>query len=212
MKDQTSLIQKIENYVLIASAVLASVLLGERMYTEYITKKAPTAIEQKVIEEKPKIQLEKKTLENKVDQSQYSIPNTDGNFLNDSEEILLARLIYGEARGEPYDTKVAIAQTVLNRVKEKKWYGKNLQEVILKPKQFSCFNPNDPNFEKLKNPLKYEKLEVWQECYAVAKKVLNREVKDVSQGANHYCTNNPSWAKNKQPLSRKGNIKFYKLE
>ncbi len=35
----------------------------------------------------------------------------------DSETYLLARLVHGEARGEPYTGKVAVAAVVLNRVK-----------------------------------------------------------------------------------------------
>ena len=36
---------------------------------------------------------------------------------NESESYLLARLVHGEARGEPYVGKVAVAAVVLNRVK-----------------------------------------------------------------------------------------------
>lgn len=36
---------------------------------------------------------------------------------NESETYLLARLVHGEARGEPYVGKVAVAAVVLNRVK-----------------------------------------------------------------------------------------------
>lgn len=36
---------------------------------------------------------------------------------NSNDEYLLARLIYGEARGEPYTGQVAVAAVVLNRVK-----------------------------------------------------------------------------------------------
>lgn len=154
--------------------------------------------------EKPKIQLEEKI-------NQSLVLDTDGNFLNDSESILLARAIYGEARGEFYDTKVAIAQTILNRTGKNKWWGNTLHEVLLKQYQFSCFNQNDPNYQKLQDPLKYEDPKVWEECYDVAEKVLNHNIQDISQGATHYCTNNPSWAKNKQPLFTKGKTKFYKL-
>ena len=40
--------------------------------------------------------------------------STNSNDLN-----LLSRLVYGEARGEPYKGQVAIAAVVLNRVKNK---------------------------------------------------------------------------------------------
>lgn len=204
MKDNSSLMQKIEKYTLIAGAVLTGLVFGERIYTDYKNNKSSTSVEQKVIEEKPKIQLE-----NKIDEGLN--PNSDGDFLNDSEATLLARAIYGEARGESYDTKVAIAQTILNRTGKNKWWGNTLHEVLLKPYQFSCFNKNDPNYPKLQNPLNYENPRVWNECYDVAEKVLNHKLEDQSMGATHYCTNDPSWTKKNQPLFTKGKTKFYKL-
>ena len=40
-----------------------------------------------------------------------------GGSSNDNDLYLLARLVYGEARGEPYKGQVAVAAVVLNRVK-----------------------------------------------------------------------------------------------
>lgn len=40
-----------------------------------------------------------------------------GTGSNSNDEYLLARLVYGEARGEPYTGQVAVAAVVLNRVK-----------------------------------------------------------------------------------------------
>ena len=46
---------------------------------------------------------------------------------NSSDLNLLSRLVYGEARGEPYNGQVAVAAVVLNRVK----IGSIIQEPIL---------------------------------------------------------------------------------
>ena len=43
--------------------------------------------------------------------------NSSGNVSNSSDLNLLAKLVYGEARGEPYEGQVAVAAVVLNRVK-----------------------------------------------------------------------------------------------
>ena len=43
--------------------------------------------------------------------------NSSSNSTNSSDLNLLARLVYGEARGEPYTGQVAVAAVVLNRVK-----------------------------------------------------------------------------------------------
>lgn len=63
---------------------------------------------------------------------------------------ILARTIYGEARGEKTIGKKAIACVVLNRYKSGKWFaGKTIAETCQKKYQFSCWNPTDPNRQKI---------------------------------------------------------------
>ena len=47
----------------------------------------------------------------------YTSSNSSSSSSNTSNVNLLARLVYGEARGEPYTGQVAVAAVVLNRVK-----------------------------------------------------------------------------------------------
>lgn len=48
----------------------------------------------------------------------YNSSNSGSSTTNNSTDVnLLARLVYGEARGEPYTGQVAVASVVLNRVK-----------------------------------------------------------------------------------------------
>ena len=47
----------------------------------------------------------------------YSSSNSKSTSNNSTDVNLLARLVYGEARGEPYSGQVAVAAVVLNRVK-----------------------------------------------------------------------------------------------
>ena len=48
----------------------------------------------------------------------YNSSNSGSSTTNNSTDVnLLARLVYGEARGEPYTGQVAVAAVVLNRVK-----------------------------------------------------------------------------------------------
>ena len=57
---------------------------------------------------------------------------------------ILARTIYGEARGETDEGKRAVGLCILNRYKSKKWFSANtIAEVCQKPLQFSCWNKND---------------------------------------------------------------------
>ena len=67
---------------------------------------------------------------------QYVIPVTE------AEVTLLARLIEVEARGEPYQGKVAVGAVVVNRVKDSR-FPNTVREVIYEPKQFHT--PGLPN-------------------------------------------------------------------
>ncbi len=118
------------------------------------------------------------------------------NLNNDSENVLLARMLFGEARNCSQDEKTAIAYTAVNRANDgKKWNGTTVKTALLTPSQYSCFNLNDPNRKKLMDPEKYD-VKSWKECLAVAEKVLSGEYSD-SARATHYHTQNilPSWAK-----------------
>ncbi len=47
----------------------------------------------------------------------YNSSGNSGSSSNSSDLNLLSRLVYGEARGEPYEGQVAVAAVVLNRVR-----------------------------------------------------------------------------------------------
>jgi len=73
-----------------------------------------------------------------------------------SDETLLARLIYAEARGESEAGKLLVAQCVMDRLRDGTW-GDTLQEVITYPEQFAVSNTyND-------------------ECLDIARRVLGGE-------------------------------------
>ncbi|MBQ2700238.1 MAG: spore cortex-lytic enzyme [Clostridia bacterium] len=56
---------------------------------------------------------------------------------NESETYLLARLIHGEARGEPYVGKVAVGAVVLNRVKSPS-FPNTIAGVVYQPGAFDA--------------------------------------------------------------------------
>jgi spore germination cell wall hydrolase CwlJ-like protein len=122
---------------------------------------------------------------------------------------VLARTIYGEARGESKKGKEAIACVILNRVRKKTWYGKTVDDVCLKPWQFSCWNKNDPNREKIK-AVRVTNL-VFFQCYEIARKAVCGGLEDVTNGATHYHTKSisPKWAKGKSPCAEIGHHLFY---
>jgi len=63
-----------------------------------------------------------------------------------NEIVALARVIYGEARGESFQGKVAVAAVVLNRVASDK-FPDNIIDVILETGQFSCIMDGQVNQE-----------------------------------------------------------------
>ncbi|MCK8826259.1 cell wall hydrolase [Natroniella acetigena] len=56
--------------------------------------------------------------------------------VTDQEVELLARIIHGEARGEPYMGQVAVGAVVLNRVIDS-FFPDSIRDVIYQPRQFS---------------------------------------------------------------------------
>lgn len=50
---------------------------------------------------------------------------------------LMAKLVYAESRGEPYDGQIAVASVVLNRVLNDK-FPNTISEVIFQKNAFSC--------------------------------------------------------------------------
>jgi N-acetylmuramoyl-L-alanine amidase len=70
-----------------------------------------------------------------VDTKESSV--TDKRFIKEEEVKLLARLVHAEAKGEPYEGKVAVAEVVLNRV-EHEQFPDSVKEVIY---QRNAFQP-----------------------------------------------------------------------
>ncbi|GLI35430.1 cell wall hydrolase [Desulforhabdus amnigena] len=117
--------------------------------------------------------------------------------LGDAE--LLARCIYGEARGEGLNGMIAVGHVVMNRYDAGGRYGVGLKGVILKPRQFSCFNSDDPNFKQItQREMVGDLISV---CRSVADLLLEmtpgaRRKEDPTHGATHYhaASIRPYWA------------------
>ncbi|OGJ16806.1 MAG: hypothetical protein A2632_02065 [Candidatus Pacebacteria bacterium RIFCSPHIGHO2_01_FULL_46_16] len=85
-------------------------------------------------------------------------PKWTGDFADDTETMILARLIFGEARNQSRETIVGISWVVKNRVEAKRsYFGEDYHGVVLKSSkgiyQFSPFNPTNSNYLALTNPL-----------------------------------------------------------
>lgn len=129
-------------------------------------------------------------------------------------EVILAKTIYGEARGEHITGKEAIASVILNRVKFSEqnggyWWGNSIKEVCLKPWQFSCWNKNDPNYPKLMALGDTD--DVYLICKRIASRAVSGLLRDNVCGATHYHTKKitPRWSVGKIPCATIGNHVFY---
>ena len=100
-------------------------------------------------------------------------------------EYLLARLITGEARGEPYIGKVAIGGVVLNRMRDPR-FPKTIPGIIYQPGAFTAVVDGQIN------------LPPDESCVKAARDALNGW--DPSGGAVYYY--NPKTATNKWIWSR----------
>ena len=79
--------------------------------------------------------------------------------VNNSDVTLLARCIYGEARGEPYTGQVAVAAVVLNRVRSSS-FPNTISGVIYQPLAFTCvadgqinLSPNDSSLRAARDAI-----------------------------------------------------------
>lgn len=120
-----------------------------------------------------------------------------------------ARTVWGEARGEPWDGKVAVAWVIRNRADNPGWWGRNVAEVCLQPFQFSCWLHNDPNRVKCIQATEVD----LRECRKAVEAVFDGTEPDITNGADHYHhkTILPRWATGEKPVAIIGDHKFYRL-
>lgn len=104
----------------------------------------------------------------------------------------LATMVYGEARGETTNGKIAVAYSAINR--QKRSPNKGLCDIVLAPKQYSIFNGNS-KLQKIATSFDIEPVQknaqeelAWEESLQVAKAVLRKKYQDPTNGATHYIS------------------------
>ncbi len=145
-------------------------------------------------------------------------PLWTGDFKDDSDQMILARAIFGEGRSLSAKGKTAIGWVIKNRVTDGIGWPNNYHEVILQDKQFDAFKKEDKNRIFVENPLEDASQEAsWRQCYEIAGKIVNDRLRDPTNGANHYFSDYidfPYWTKTPEAeLKIKiGNTLFYELK
>lgn len=115
------------------------------------------------------------------------------------EKVCLAQAIYHEARGEPLEGQIAVANVIINRRDSDKW-ADTICGVVYQPKQFS--------FTSYKNKRNYD-----DKSYQLASKVYNGKINDNTDGSLYFFATyikKPSWSKNMVKVKTIKNHHFYK--
>lgn len=136
--------------------------------------------------------------------------------VTEHDRDVLARTIYGEARGEGLAGMVAVAWSIRNRVddgKDKSWWGEGYAGVCQKPYQFSCWNKNNPNYPFLSGEREIPFRELAQSRIA-ADQVIDGKVTDPTDGATHYYATSmspaPKWVVGATQTLKLGHHIFFK--
>lgn len=137
--------------------------------------------------------------------------------MTDMAVDILARTIWGEARGEGAEGMRAVACVVMNRLaiarshSEGYWWGNTVIQICQARLQFSCWNGNDPNLPKLLA------VNDGDPCFATALEIaaaaIAGKIKDETDGATHYAAAgvHAPWMNGHRPCAVIGRQIFYQL-
>lgn len=132
--------------------------------------------------------------------------------------VLLALTIWREARGEPFDGKMAVAHSIKNRVDHPSWWGNDIISVLTKKWQYSSLT--DPNDKQLTTWPKSDD-HLFEECLVIADGVLGGLYQTtLTRGADSYYDdslkgdNMPKWAKEhpERYVGKIGKLNFYNMD
>jgi len=112
----------------------------------------------------------------------------------------MAVAIYFEARGEPIDGQMLVAETIINRVKDERWPN-DACEVIAQPYQFSFYADGRSNLPR--------DMKAYTTAVLVAQDALNGEHMNTGTLYYHKLDVQPVWRHALQPIGVVGDHIFY---
>lgn len=137
---------------------------------------------------------------------------------------VMSLTLWAEARGESAKGQAAVAWVIRTRYENPRWWSRNrgdgipddtIAAVCRDPWQFSCWNPSDPNREKMDSPLTLQRPEMVF-IRGICLDVLEDRIPDPTNSADHYCVtrivNYTAWARKRKPCAVIGNHSFFRLE
>jgi len=117
--------------------------------------------------------------------------------LGGDDADVLARTIWGEARGETEAGKIAVGSVIRNRKNAGILSGwpSTYAGVCKQSNQFDCWNANDPNYEKVLSVTSADA--AFMDCQNIAAGIIGGSIGDNTGGATFYhdtsITEPPSW-------------------
>lgn len=128
-----------------------------------------------------------------------------------SDIVFLALVIWREARGESQDAQIAVAHTILNRVRRPSWWGRSVMEVLFKKWQYSSMT--DPKDPQLTTWPKDDT--VWRQCLFVAQEAMEGRFSNPVPGADSYHDISiaaPKWATDEMFVRQIGKLRFFNVD
>lgn len=141
-----------------------------------------------------------------------STDNDAKNFLNELAIDTMARTLWGEARSEGERGMQAVANVIMTRVANPRWWGRDIVTVCQKPFQFSCWNESDPGRKHLVNVTRNDRH--FRLALDIAKKAAQGTLPDIANGATHYYADYipaPRWALPHKPCAIIGRHIFFRI-
>lgn len=132
----------------------------------------------------------------------------------DEEIAVVAATLWGEARNQGEDGMRAVAWVIANRMRREHRGLTSASAVCLAPKQFSCWNDNDPNLPKMRSIAASPDRD-YIVASAIARELLTSGLqgRDVTNGATHYYARSlrpPAyWARGKTHCAAIGGHLFF---
>ena len=138
-----------------------------------------------------------------------------------TEAQRVAATLYGEARSEPVQGIIAVANVIRNRSRQPQRFGASVSDVVTAKRQFSCWHPlgGPANYQRVLHLMR--KFAAGdqitdlgaRECIGIAQLMLGDYLRDRTKGAVHYHAKHmqprPEWALGHAPSAQLGNHLFY---
>ncbi|GBD43630.1 Spore cortex-lytic enzyme [bacterium HR40] len=120
----------------------------------------------------------------------------------------LATNVWFEARGSPFVDKLAVAQVVVNRVRDPA-RPNSVCGVVFEPHQFSWTSDERPDHVRITNRIERE---AWLDSVLAAITALDGRMPDLAAGATHFHNPqvSPAWAAAFEYVARWGGHRYYR--